>query len=200
MNCQAEGDEITALPFLGKPQVKQIVTNGISKDTLLPHRIPNFEIHNQYGKNFGTKDLIGKVHLTEFFFTSCPSVCPKVAKQMTAIHQQFAGEKNFALVSITLDSKHDTPTKLFDYAEKKSVNHSNWYFLNGDKDTVYDLAEEGYFVAAYQDTTRQNDNIMHDGVLVLVDQQGHIRGMFDGKERATVSKVENAVKQLLLDL
>ena len=199
MDCQSGSDEITALPFLGKQQVKQVVINGITKDTLLPHRIPDFEIINQYGKYFGAKDLAGKVYLTEFFFTSCPSVCPKVAKQMEAIHKQFVKEPNFALVSFTLDSKYDTPSKLFDYAEKKVVNHSNWYFLTGNKDTIYDLAEEGYFVAAYQNTTRQNDNIMHDGVLVLIDHQGHVRGMFDGKELATVARVENAVKQLLLD-
>ena len=199
INCQNETDEITSLPFLGKPQVQQIVTDGIVIDTLLPHRIPDFEITNQYGTPFGAKDLTGKVHLTEFFFTSCPSVCPKVAKQMKAIHQQFAEESNFALVSFTLDTKYDTPDRLFEYAQKKEVNQSNWYFLNGEKETIYDLAEQGYYVAAYQDSTRKEDNIMHDGVLVLVDKKGHIRGMYDGKEADIIPRVKQAIKDLLIE-
>ncbi len=199
VNCQNKTDESLPLPFLGKPHMQQIVANGITKDTLLPHRIPYFKITNQYGTPFGAKDLTGKVYVTEFFFTSCPSVCPKVAKQMQAIHQQFSRESNFALVSFTLDTKYDTPNRLFDYAQKKEVNQSNWYFLTGEKETIYGLAEEGYYVAAYQDATRKKDNIMHDGVLVLVDKKGHIRGMYDGKDADIIPRVKRAIKDLLVE-
>lgn len=197
-SCVLEKKPSQDLPFLGQPTVTRISTSGIEKDTLLQHRIPEFELTNQYEKPFGSDDLKNKVYLTEFFFTSCPSVCPKVAKQMDAIHEDLATNENFALVSFTLDSKRDTPTRLYDFAQKKKVNHSNWFFLSGARDKVYDLAEEGYYVAAYEDTTRiADDNIMHDGILVLVDQAGHIRGMYDGKEKATVNRVKADVEKLL---
>lgn len=200
IKCHSKAHDRIPLPFFGKSQKVQILIDGVLKDTLLAHQIPDFELTNQYNETFNNADLKGKVYLTEFFFTSCPSVCPKVAKQMKAIHNIFPTDSDFALVSFTLDSKRDTPDRLFDYAQKKDVNHSNWYFLTGEKDTIYTLAEEGFFVAAYDDTTRIDDNIMHDGVLVLVDHQGHVRGMFDGKESTAVAQVESAVKQLLLDV
>lgn len=185
--------ESEPLPILGRHQTKTIE----GKDSLVHHQIPDFELWNQYGDSFGSSDLNEKIYLTEFFFTSCPSVCPKVAVQMEAIHQSLQDVPEFALVSFTLDSKRDTPENLFAYAEKKGVNHSNWFFLNGEADLVYTLAEEGYYAAAYNDKTEEKDNIMHDGVLVLVDTDGHIRGMYDGMDRSTVSKVKRDVRKLL---
>ncbi len=177
------------LPILGRHQTKIIE----GKDSLVYHRIPSFELRNQYGDTFGSKDLSGKIYLTEFFFTSCPSVCPKVAVQMKQIHQELHAVPEFAMVSFTLDPKRDTPERLSTYAEEKGVNHSNWYFLNGEADAVYRLAEEGYYAAAYNDKTDEQDNIMHDGVLVLVDTNGHIRGMYDGMDKSSVSKVKQDV-------
>ena len=188
---------LDTLPYLGPPSSYTLMEDGVRRDTIQPHSIADFVLTNQYKKRFGSNDLKGKVYLTEFFFTSCPSVCPKVAKQMQAIHKELSTEPNFALVSVTLDGKRDTPSRLYDYAEEKEGNDSNWYFLSGEREEVYDLASDSYFVAAYQDTTRQTDNIMHDGIVVLVDQQGHVRGMFDGKEAATVGKVKEAVALLL---
>lgn len=182
-------------PILGRHQTKSIE----GKDSIIYHQIPSFKMLNQYGNTFGSSDLNEKIYLTEFFFTSCPSVCPKVAVQMEQIHQDLQNISKFALVSFTLDSKRDTPEKLFAYAEKKEVNHSNWYFLNGEMELTYRLAEEGYYAAAYNDKTEEKDNIMHDGVLVLVDTNGHIRGMYDGMDKSTVAKVKQDVLFLLKD-
>ena len=137
--------------------------------------------------------------MAEFFFTSCPSVCPLVAPQMEELHRIFQDVQDFAMVSFTLDSEWDTHERLFDFAEEKAVNHSNWVFLTGSQHSIYSLASEGYYVAAYKDTTKSEDNIMHDGILVLVDQNGHIRGMYDGKERNSIEKIEMAVKQLRIN-
>lgn len=194
-NCQNKDSKLDTVspPILGKH--KNIIING--KDTMVYHSIPKFELTNQYNQPFGTPDLEGKIYLTEFFFTSCPSVCPKVAIQMEQIHQDLQHESKFALLSITLDAKRDTPERLFKYAEKKEANHSNWFFLNGEKDFVYTLAHEGFYVAAYEDENRNNDNIMHDGILALIDTEGHIRGMYDGKDKKTVEKIKRDVQALL---
>ncbi|MEM8899317.1 MAG: SCO family protein [Bacteroidota bacterium] len=193
---QNESSTVSELPYLGPVEFLQVMKSGEKTDSLIHHKVPPFELQNQYGDTFGSEDLEGKVYLAEFFFTSCPSVCPLVAPQMTEIHKKLQDEKGFALVSFTLDSEWDTHERLFDFAEKGTVNHSNWFFLTGAKDSIYRLASEGYYVAAYKDPSRSEDNIMHNGTLVLVDQNGNIRGMFDGKERNSIEKIEMAVKQL----
>lgn len=195
-NCKNPSTTSKALPILGPKHATQIEINGALKDTIVSHQVPEFQFTNQYERSFGSEDLKGKVYLTEFFFTSCPSVCPKVAEQMQAIHKDLSKEEGFALVSITLDGKRDTPQKLFNYAEKKGANDSNWYFLNAPSDDVIDLAWDGYFVAASMDGELADD-IMHKGTIVLVDQSGYVRGMYDGKAQETVGFVKRDVGRLL---
>lgn len=195
--CKEFNPVIMELPYLGKHIEVSIVENNQLKDTIIHHSIVPFQLTNQYGALYGSKNLARKVYLTEFFFTSCPSVCPKVAKQMAKIHHIFKEEENFALVSFTLDPKNDTPQRLYKYANKHQGNNSNWYFLTGDKEQIYDLAESNYFVAAYDDNLKNEDSIMHDGVLVLVDHAGHVRGMYDGKEETIVDEIKQDINSLL---
>ena len=185
-----------SLPYLGYHATETIVVNGVEKDTIIKHRIPEFELKNQYNENFGSEQLVDKNYLVEFFFTNCPSICPKVAKQMEDLHDKFKNEADFALVSFTLYPKGDTVEKLFQFAEKKAVNNSNWIFLTGDKDEIYDLANEAYFVVANNPNFEEDEDIMHKGVLVLVDMNGYIRGMYDGKDPATLKKVSQDLKLL----
>lgn len=198
--CSNGSAPATNLPILGPSKVIRIVENGHNKDSLIAHHVPQFQLTNQYQKEFGSINLKGKIYITEFFFTSCPSVCPKVAKQMEAIHRELSEEEDFALVSITLDGKRDSPEKLYDFAQNKDVNHSNWYFLNGNRDEVMNLAWDGFFVATYEDESLKDDNIMHKGTIVLIDQKGQVRGMYDGKDTEAVQQVKQDVERLLKEV
>lgn len=161
-----------------------------------PHFIPSFQLIDSYNKPYYSEDL--HVYLTEFFYSACPSVCPKVASQMKRIYQQLKEKEGFSMLSITLDPEYDTPEKLNKYAQRFDLNTpSNWHFLSGDKDSIYKLATNDFYtpIKEIQGTERE---IIHDGILVLVDCHGQIRSMYDGMDPSIVEQVIADVNRLLV--
>jgi len=155
------------LPFIGPTKI----VNG---DTL-KHKIPTFELTNQNGDATTNNDLLGNIYVADFFFTSCPSICPKVKIEMLKIYDEFVNEPEFKMVSHTMDPKNDTPEKLKNYAKNLGVDTKKWTFLTGDKDELLDLSNEGYFIAAMEDENSPG-GFDHSGRIMLIDKEGHIRG------------------------
>jgi|SRR5690625_414634 len=141
-------------------------------------KAPKFEFTNQHQKTITDKDYEGKVYLVEFFFTTCPTICPIMNQNMVEISEEFKNHRDFGIASFTIDPKHDTPEVLREYAERHGVTHPNWHFLTGDQNQVYDLALNGFKLIA-QDDPDEPGGIMHDGLFVLVDQEGYIRSRKD---------------------
>ena len=110
----------------------------------LDKKVPAFELTDQYGKKISNKSFEGKVYVVEFFFASCPTICPKMNQNMLQLQETFYSDLNFGIASITIDPENDTVASLNEHAKKLGVKHSNWHFLTGDYEYIMNLANKGF--------------------------------------------------------
>ena len=135
---------------------------------------PKFELIDQNKRTITNEDYTNIVYVLEFFFATCPSICPKMNKNLIEVQNQFFGNPNFGIVSITIDPEHDTPEVLKEHAELLGVKSSNWHFLTGDKKYIYDLANKGFNLYAGENS-KVNGGFEHSGFFALIDKKGNIR-------------------------
>lgn len=157
------------------PQLKglsYITLNGVKR------KAPSFQLLNQDSLQISNKDYLGKVYVVEFFFTSCPSICPIMTDNLVGLQNEFKDDDDFGIASFTITPDYDTPRVLKQYAEKKGVTDMNWHLLTGDKEAIYDLANSGFniFAAEMPDAP---GGFEHSGLFALVDRQGYIRSRMD---------------------
>ncbi|WP_026730706.1 SCO family protein [Flavobacterium denitrificans] len=167
---------------------------------------PKFELTNQDGVKVSNETYKGKVYVLEFFFTTCPSICPKMNLSMLEIEKTFFGNPNFGIVSITIDPGHDTPAVLKDHAKLIGVKSSNWNFLTGDKATIMDLSNKGFNLYAGENA-KVNGGFEHSGLFALIDKDGKIRCRkdefgnpilyYDGLDKKGVREIQEDIKVLL---
>jgi protein SCO1/2 len=184
-----------ALPIYGQRQAVTKTVNGQTVTDTVYQTIPAFTFINQYGDSTGSKNLDGSIYVADFFFTSCPSICPVMQRNMLNIYNAFKDSANFKIVSFTIDPKHDTAPVLKKYADKLGVTGNTWWFLNGDRDAVYQLATKSYLVAVTQDSTAAGGYV-HQGYFVLIDKQKRIRGAYDGTDMKQVDQLIADIKIL----
>ncbi len=139
---------------------------------------PKFELLNQDNKTITNESYKGKVYVLEFFFTTCPSICPKMNASMLSIEKEFFGNPNFGIVSISIDPVHDSPKILKEHAKLLGVKSSNWNFLTGDKAYIYNLANKGFNLYAGENS-KVNGGFEHSGLFALIDKNGDIRCRYD---------------------
>jgi protein SCO1/2 len=139
-----------------------------------PKKVPHFSFINQDGKTITNKDYNGKVYIIEFFFTTCPSICPRMNANLIKIQNEFTEFDNFGVASFTINPEHDTPEVLKDYAEKYGVTNPNWNLMTGNQEDIYKLANEGFNLYAAQDSTVAG-GFEHSGNFALIDKNGFIR-------------------------
>jgi protein SCO1/2 len=139
---------------------------------------PKFELINQDNKVITNEFYKGKVYVLEFFFTTCPSICPKMNASMLTIEKEFFGNPNFGIVSISIDPAHDTPEILKEHAKLLGVRSSNWNFLTGDKAFIFNLANKGFNLYAGENS-KVNGGFEHSGLFALIDKNGDIRCRYD---------------------
>jgi protein SCO1/2 len=137
------------------------------------NKVPDFEFINQNGDTITNKDLLGKVYVIDFFFTTCPTICTPMSMNMSKVSQALEEQKDFRAISITIDPDNDQPDVLKEYAQKYDAN-DNWYFLTGNKEATYKLSREG-FNAYVAESENQDIRFEHSGNFALVDRDGYIR-------------------------
>lgn len=165
------------------------IVNNLSAPSLVKfEKVPSFSFINQNGKIISNKDFKGKVYVVEFFFTSCPTICPKMHKNMLKIQDEFYGNPNFAIASITIDPKRDTQQKLKKYADEHGVTLKNWHFLTGDIDKIYELSNKGFKLYAGENEEAEG-GFEHSGLFALIDKNGYIRS-----RTVTTGENENPIK------
>lgn len=184
MSCK---QELEPLPILGNIDV-------VDGDTLY-HTIPNFKFIDQDSQVVTNEDLDPYIYVSDFFFMSCPSICPKVKKQMLRVYDKFENEPLIKIVSHTIDPKRDTPEKLKEYSKNLEVDNAKWMFLTGDKDDIFEIAED-YFVAAFEDPDAPG-GFDHSGMIILVDKSRHVRAFALGTEAEDVDEFMIKIQQLL---
>lgn len=143
-----------------------------------PKKVADFSFTNQNGETITNANYDGKVYLVEFFFTTCPTICPRMSRNLVDIQSHFEGLDNFGIASFTINPETDTPEVLKEYATKYGITNPNWNFLTGDQDAIYDLANVGFNLYAAQ-IDGAPGGFEHSGNFALIDQEGFIRSRKD---------------------
>jgi protein SCO1/2 len=186
--------------------VPKIIAKFQKSDLVEIGPVPAFKLTDQNNKKISNKDYLGKVYVVEFFFSTCPTICPKMNQSMLQLQDAFYGNPNFGLVSITIDPEHDTALVLKEHAALLGVKHYNWHFLTGDKKYIYNLANKGFNLYAGENN-KAAGGFEHSGLFALVDKEGNIRCRkeaqgnpilyYDGLETSGVEAIKEDIKKLL---
>lgn len=137
-------------------------------------KVPDFSFVNQHGKTITNKDYEGKVYVIEFFFSTCPTICPRMNRNLIQIQNEFKGFEDFGVASFTINPDFDTPEVLKAYAEKYGVTNPNWNLMTGDKEAIYKLSNEGFYIYAAANEEIEG-GFEHSGNFALIDKNGFIR-------------------------
>ena len=175
------------LPYLGIHEI-----NG--SDTTY-HKIPKFEFYNQDSVQVSNFNLSTSLYVADFFYSYCPTICPRVKSQMLRVYDEFKDESQFKLVSFALDPKRDDIENLNRYSNNLGVKSDTWHFLTGNKDEIWELAED--FLISVKEDKEEPGGIYHSGKIILVDKNGHIRSFAEGTEEKEVDKLMSQIKILL---
>lgn len=159
--------------------IPKIVKHFTKADLHTFTKVPAFEFTDQNGTTITNKDYEGKVYVVEFFFTTCPTICPIMNKKMVEIQNEFLGNPNFGIASISITPEIDTPEILKEYATQFGIHHKNWHLLTGKPDAVvYKLSNEGFKLFAGKGE-ENHGGFEHSGLFALVDKNGFIRSRYD---------------------
>lgn len=183
-------DHAGELPILGNKEV----VNG---DTVY-HTIRNFSFIDQDSQRITNHTFENKAYIVDFFFISCPTICPRVKKQMLRIQDRFAGNTDFMMLSHSIDTRHDTVPRLKEYAEKLDIDTEQWKLVTGNKDSIYSIAED-YFSIAKEDPDAPG-GFDHSGRLILVDDQRRVRAFCDGTDPEDVNDFMIDIEILLAEM
>jgi len=192
-----------SLPFLvvyGCSSEEQLPVFG-NKDmvdgTPVYHTISDFSFINQDSQIVNNATFKDQIYVVDVFFTHCPTICPTVKKQMLRIYEKYKDDDRVSLISHSIDPKRDTVGRLKYYADKLEINTSKWHLVTGDKEKLYDMANE-YFLVAKEDDSVEG-GFDHSGTLILVDQNRLVRAHADGLDPEAVDQLMKDMDRLLAD-
>ncbi|MBD0824844.1 SCO family protein [Aestuariibaculum marinum] len=144
----------------------------------VPKKVPAFSFTDQNGKTVTNEDYVGKVYVVEFFFTTCPTICPRMSKNLVQIQNTFKDFENFGVASFTINPAYDTVEVLKEYATQYGVTNPHWHLMTGDRDAIYKLSNEGFNLYSAEDENAAG-GFEHSGNFALIDKNGFIRSRKD---------------------
>ena len=160
------------------------------------HTVRNFKLVDQARKVITQSNLDGKIYALDYFFTTCPSICPIMSTQMERAYRKFKGNEDVVFMSHTVDPGKDSVPVLAEYARKHGAEADQWHFVTGDKAELYDLARKGYFLDAAEGGP---EDFIHTPMFVLVDKEKRIRGYYTGTDSAEVDRMIVDMELLLAE-
>ncbi len=183
------------------------IINSLSKPDLATiGTVPAFSFTDQNQKTITNETFKDKVYIVEFFFTTCPSICPIMTENMIKIQNDFLGNPKVGIASFSIDPAHDTPQVLKEYAENKGITKPQWHLLTGEKEKIFKLANEGFNLYVGE-ASEVEGGFEHSGFFALVDQNGNIRSRkdehgnpivyYDGLEDKGIQMLKEDIKKLL---
>lgn len=188
--CKSNSNTAKKLPIYGERQPVIKTVNGQQVTDTVYHTVPPFKFVNQYGDSITDKSLDGKIYVADFFFVSCPSICPIMHRNMLPVYNEFKDADDFSIISHTIDPTHDTVPVLKKYADALGISGNKWWLLQAERDYTYNLSKSYLVTTPKED---EKEKFIHDGYFILVDKQKRIRGTYDGTD-------EKQVKQLVADI
>jgi len=180
-------NEILELPYFSSEDFTPQWTKG-------EHKIPSFSFVNQNGQQITNETYKGKIYIADFFFTTCPGICPKLTQNMRILQNTYEDDPSIMLLSHTVMPWFDTVEVLHEYAVKNEVQRNKWNLVTGDKKDIYRLARNGYFVDNDQPLEKDIENdFIHTENLFLVDNEGYIRGLYNGTLEIDIQRLKRHI-------
>jgi protein SCO1/2 len=181
----------TYFPKLDASGEVQYAANG---DTIF-QQVPRFSLTSHTGKAFTAADLEESIYVTNFFYTSCPESCRKISSQLVRVQEAFEDYPVVKIVSVTVEPERDSKEVLQTYARQYGAKEGKWYFLRGDRQEVYKLAQEGFQLKDEQEVEGQD--IIQTDKLMLVDKEGKVRGLYDGTSLKEIDRLITEINVLV---
>jgi protein SCO1/2 len=194
--CKLNSSNNKTLPIYGNKKAVTKTVDGKQITDTVYQTIPAFKFVNQYGDTITQKSLDGKIYVADFFFTTCPNICPVMHRNMLPVYNEFKSNNDFRIISHTIDPKYDTIPVLKKYADKMGLSGNTWWFLHGKKDDTYQIAKS-YLVSVKEKNPQ--GNYVHDGYFILIDKQKRIRGTYQGTDAREVEKMTADIKILMAE-
>ena len=163
------------------------------------HRTGDFALADQAGHRITAADLAGRVHIAQFFFSACSDVCPLVHRQLSKVAAAFREEPRVVLVSFSVGGAADSITRLAHFGAAHDVDPSRWHLLSGDRADIARLARDSYLVGLGRGTDYRRDSVAHTEMLVLVDAERHVRGVYNGTLALEAEQLIADVRALLAE-
>ncbi|HCX25117.1 MAG: SCO family protein [Flammeovirgaceae bacterium] len=161
------------------------------------HQIPPFSLIDQSGDTITDQNLSGKVTVVNFFFTSCPGICPKMTDNMKLVQEAFEQENNLQIYSHSVTPDYDSVSVLKKYAERQGISSKKWHLLTGEQTMIYDLGRNQYFIEEDLGLDKDPEDFIHTENFVLIDQNKRIRGIYNGLNKSSVNQLIADAKTLL---
>ncbi len=158
----------------------------------IPVSVPDFSLTNQQGKSLALSDMVGKIWVTDFIFTNCPTICPAMTQEMARLQSEFVADPVY-FISFSVDPERDTPKVLSRYGTEYGADDRRWYFLTGEKEGIYKLAKDGFSLAA----GHNGSEILHSTRFVLVASDGRIYGRYDSRSKPAMLRLRRDINTLL---
>ena len=160
------------------------------------HRVGSFKLTDQDGNEVTENNFKDKIYITDFFFVTCPTICPKMTKQMDRVYHEFEENNDISFLSHTVMPEADSVSVLKEYANEIGVSSEKWKFVTGDRKQIYNLARKTYFAAVTEGDGGPND-FVHTENFVLVDKEKKLRGFYDGTSKKDVDRLITDIYALL---
>jgi len=184
-----EDKPLRTLPYFGQK-------NSIKKGDTVFHKVKPFCFINQYNQNVTEESVKNKIYVTDFFFTTCQSICPIMSTQLERVYTQFSTNNEVMILSHTVSPEEDSVNILKQYAALHGVKDKRWLFLTGEKKQLYDMARHAYLLNN-EYGLGDADDFIHTQNFALVDKEKHLRGFYDGTDSADVTRLISDIKLLL---
>ncbi|AWW00938.1 SCO family protein [Arcticibacterium luteifluviistationis] len=199
-SCNKDGGQndsrVEELPYFDEASFTPQWINADSNSLNDFHVIPAFSLINQDGDSISQKSLEGKIYVANFFFTTCPGICPQMSDNMGILQEEFMDDDEVMLISHSVTPDRDTVEKLAGYANKRGIKSKKWYLLTGDRQQIYDLGRGAYFIEENMGIEKTVDDFLHTENFVLIDKNKHIRGIYNGLNKTSVNQLIADIKTL----
>jgi protein SCO1 len=192
-------EEKEVLPFYNTADFDAEWINESDPNYAKIHTISDFQFQNQEGKTTTNDSLEGKIYVANFFFSICPSVCPKMMGNLKTLNKTFADNQDVKIVSFSVMPWIDSVAVLKKYSKKMEINASNWYLLTGDKEKIYTLARQSYFAEKGLGVQKSAEEFLHTESMLLIDKKGRIRGIYNSTQKVDIERVTDDINVLLLE-
>ena len=194
-----ETSRVEYLPYYSDESFTPYWITPNSEEEKSFHKIPDFQLLNQLGDTVSQTTFDDKIYIADFFFTTCPGICLKMTGNMAKVQEAFKDDPEILLLSHSVTPSIDSVPVLKNYAEKNGVNDNKWHLVTGDKTEIYNLGRNQYFVENDLGVPKDINDFLHTENFLLIDKNKHIRGIYNGLNRASIAQLITDIKALKLE-